>query len=135
MINIANIYKDMKKSILLIVFVIAAICTGVYTYLYRGHRDVAATAATSRFTSSALLAIFQDTDILNDKQALDQVIAVTGRVTAQQDSLLTLDNIVFVQMQQFVRLTANEEVTIKGRCMGYDELLGEIKIDQATIEQ
>lgn len=125
----------MKRSILILVVVIAAAVIGSYTYLYKDHRDVAATAASVRFTPAALLLIFTDNDVINDKQALDQVIAVTGRITAQQDSLLTLDNIVFVQMQQFVRLSINAEITIKGRCMGYDELLGEIKMDQATIEK
>ncbi|MDP5101957.1 MAG: hypothetical protein NWQ09_11580, partial [Nonlabens sp.] len=59
----------------------------------------------------------------------------TGTVTSQQDSMLTLENAVFIQMQKPMKLKLNKQVTVKGRCMGYDDLLQEIKIDQAIIEK
>jgi hypothetical protein len=123
----------MKKALLIFLIAATIITLITYFYLYKGHRDVAETEATSSYTAAALLAVFQDEDLENDKQALDQVINVTGTVSAQQDSLLTLENAVFIQMQKPVKVKLNNQVTVKGRCLGYDGLLQEIKIDQAII--
>lgn len=125
----------MKKVLLIFLIAATVIALITYFYVYKEHRDVAETDATASYTAAALLAVFQDADVENDKRALDQVINITGTVTSQQDSMLTLENAVFIQMQKPMKLELNKQVTVKGRCMGYDDLLQEIKIDQAIIEK
>lgn len=121
-----------KKVLLIIILLVITMATGTYFYLYQGHRDVTTTASVETFDSQMLLGIFQDDDSTNDKRALDQVITVTGTVTSQNGNQVTLDDQIFIQMKEVISLPLSSKVAIKGRCLGYDELLEEIKIDQAT---
>ncbi|MFC4218929.1 hypothetical protein [Flagellimonas marina] len=66
---------------------------------------------------------------------LDQVLEVSGEVTEVAGKSIVLDNRVMVN---FLTDTLNgaqegEELIIKGRCVGFDELLLQVKIDQAQI--
>jgi hypothetical protein len=121
----------MKKNIC-IVFVIVAIM-GIlgYNYLYQDHMDVASSDATSSFTTSELIALFTDNNVSNDTRALDQVIEVSGIASDKTETSITLGDQVFIELSNPRKIELNRPYTIKGRCLGYDDLLEEVKVDQA----
>jgi hypothetical protein len=121
----------MKKYIC-VVFVIVAIM-GIlgYNYLYQDHMDVASSNATSSFTTSELIALFTDNNVSNDIRALDQVIEVSGIASDKTEASITLDDQVFIEFSNPRKIELNQAYTIKGRCLGYDDLLEEVKVDQA----
>lgn len=130
----------MKKTLLLLFAVCLVVFLCGYFYLYQNHRDVSSTEALTSVSSEELLAVFQDTDIANDKEILDQVILVTGVITSKSANSVILDDRIFVEFDDenyksfnYV-LIVNDTCTIKGRCLGYDDLLEEVKIDQAVLE-
>lgn len=118
-----------KLTIFLLLFIAAAVA--IYLYVYQDHRDVAATDASATFTSDSLQAVFTDSDPANDVKTLNAVILVKGTVTSTADSTIVLDHKIYVQLQKKTTFRENQEVTVKGRCLGYDDLLEEVKIDQA----
>lgn len=121
------------KKLVIIIGVIVILLVGGYLYLYQDHRDVAATSASISLTTQELTAIFTDDDLNNDQLVLDQVIEIKGIVTSVNDLEIIVDEVVFIEFLKPVNLTEGSEQKIKGRCLGFDDLLGEIKIDQAII--
>ncbi len=120
-----------KIGLALLVIVVVAICS--YLYLYQDHRDVVATDASVSLNSQELLSVFNDSDIENDQTVLDQVIEIKGEITSINGHTLILDQLVFIEMVNAIDVNEGSTVTIKGRCLGYDDLLGEIKIDQGIL--
>lgn len=129
----------MKKIIVFLIVLFIIIAIAGYFYLYQDHRDVSTTDAVNSFKSSNLVEIFQDADQENDKLILDQVILVSGIATSNSSGSVTLDNKIFIELDSKNYKTSNyvininQSYTIKGRCLGYDDLLDEVKIDQAII--
>lgn len=131
----------MKKIIIFITVIILVIFIGSYFYLYQEHRDVSATTAINTFNSDQLLDVFQDSVIENDKEILDQVILISGVATGASEYSVILDDKIFIEFDQknynasnYV-INKNQTYTIKGRCLGYDDLLEEVRIDQAILEK
>lgn len=65
---------------------------------------------------------------------LDRVLQLSGQVTEVEEASVVLDDRVQIN---FLEAVANsfqpgQELTVKGRCVGYDELLLQVKIDQAS---
>ncbi|WP_124980711.1 OB-fold protein [Nonlabens xiamenensis] len=123
----------MKKILLVVLILIALVGLSGYYFIYQDHRDIASEDAIATYEADELLAIFQDADTENDRDIIDQVIQVQGKITSQESFNITLDNKVFIELAEELSSTNNTVLMIKGRCVGYDDLLEEIKIDQAII--
>ncbi|MFT6095421.1 MAG: hypothetical protein ACJAT0_000636 [Nonlabens sp.] len=121
----------MKKKILLVFFIIVIMGFLGYNFVYQDHRDIASSDATSSFTTSELTALLTDDDASNDVRALDQVIEVSGIATDVKTTSITLNGQVFIELSNAHDTEINQPYTIKGRCLGYDDLLQEVKVDQA----
>jgi hypothetical protein len=121
--------REMKKYIYIVFVAIMGILG--YNYLYQDHMDVASSDATSSFTTSELIALFTDNNVSNDTRALDQVIEVSGIASDKTEASITLDDQVFIELSNPHKMEVNQPYTIKGRCLGYDDLLEEVKVDQA----
>jgi len=122
----------MVKKLLIVLIIIIIIGYLGYNYLYQDHRDVASSKASAIFSSNELLLLFTDNDVKNDVKALDQVIEIKGLITSVDGKMIILNNNIFVEMLDSLHFKKDEFITIKGRCLGYDDMLEEVKIDQAT---
>jgi hypothetical protein len=128
----------MRKKIILFVVLAGAIAIIAYSYLYQDHRDVAATKADYTIEASALSQAF----INDEKQAttayLNKIIEIKGIVKDIDSNVLTLDSNILVDLletptpQEANKLKGSPQ-NFKGRCIGYDNLLEEVRLDQATI--
>lgn len=121
------------KKLAIVIGLIIVLLVGSYFYVYQDHRDVATTSTSISLTTQELTGILTDNDTNNDQSVLDQVIEVTGIVTNVNDTSIILDHVAFIELVKPISVTIGSEQKIKGRCLGYDDLLGEIKIDQAII--
>jgi hypothetical protein len=121
----------MKKKILLVFIIIVVMGFLGYNFVYQDHRDIASSDATSSFTTSELTALLTDDDASNDVRALDQVIEVSGIATDVKTTSITLNGQVFIELSNAHDTEINQPYTIKGRCLGYDDLLQEVKVDKA----
>ncbi|MEO9501272.1 hypothetical protein [Nonlabens ulvanivorans] len=123
----------MIKKILFGFLLIGFIAIIGYNYLYQDHVDVEQSKSSASFTSQVLIELFTDQDLQNDQRALDQIIEVKGKVTNVEKNTIILDEQIFIEMVADEKLKENQLIIIKGRCLGYDELLEEVKIDQAIL--
>lgn len=125
-----------KQVIILIGILVIGAASIVYNFTFNSkHRDIANEEATSTVSAQKLFTDFQNNEALATTKYLDQVIEIKGEITAIEEGELVLSNQIQVRFNGAVMpKVANEgSLTIKGRCVGYDELLEMVKIDQASI--
>ena len=126
-----------KKAITIvaIIAVIAVAAVGFYKgYLYKSARDIGSEEASFSIPAGQLVGDYEKDAVAADKRYLNKTIEVKGNITSVADSVVTIDSVVVCG---FDILPAKEKkaVTVKGRCIGYDELFGEVKLDQCTIKE
>ncbi|MFX0557491.1 hypothetical protein ACOCEA_11880 [Maribacter sp. CXY002] len=66
---------------------------------------------------------------------IDKVIELKGQLTGIAQNYVMLNNTIQVNLLEtgMGSLSIGSDVVVKGRCVGYDDLLEEVKIDQAII--
>ena len=126
-----------------IAFVIAAlliiVSAGIYFYygfLFKEARNIQSEMPDYTISATKLLEDYNADPKKADQLYLNKTIEITGIVTKETDSVLILENTVFCLFSQKVKSALiNNKVTVKGKCIGYDELFQEVKIDQCTINK
>ena len=111
------------------------ILMGIYGYLvYQNENiDVASTISVESLFAQDMLWRFQ---VNEGDDFLNQVVSVTGTVTAAGDSSLLLNNSIYCMMDTPVSGEGfnSETVTIKGRCLGYYQPQKQVQLDHCIIE-
>lgn len=127
----------MKKKTTLTIFIIAIIGLGAYYFynhfLYKEARNIETEEASFSIKSSDFFKEYSSDPTKADSKYLNKTIEITGTVTEVSDSTITLDKKIFCQMTQKANpdLT-NKSISIKGRCIGYDDLFEQVKFDQCN---
>lgn len=116
-----------KRIFSIMVLILTAI--GLYYYTYKDHRDIATEGAVYTDTAVAL----NDSIVQNNEAFLNQTIAVSGVVTFIDDNSIALDDALVAQFENRPAIQLNQQLTIKGRCIGYDDLFEVVVLDQSTI--
>jgi hypothetical protein len=126
--------RALKKKILM-VFVFVGIVLGAYLYLYGNHRDISKETPKYEFTASDLLNAFEIDVSAANALYLNQPVLVQGQITEIEYQALGLDHNVYVSFDKEIDADTKQGnvISVKGRCIGYDELFGLVKIDQAVI--
>ena len=121
--------KQTKLLIALILLILAAYFT--YNYMYQDHRDIKTEEAKITVSASELTAYFTDN---KSEEILNNTVQVSGEVTEIDSKSITLDDSVLCSFDAEVQgVNLNDKITIKGRCIGYDDLFEIAKLDQSTI--
>lgn len=126
----------MKKTSWALLIVLVLVATGIMGYRYvmnGGARDLSQEKPEFTVTSKAISEEF----IANTTQAnikyLEKAVAISGTVTQTEGTVIILDHdIVCVMKSPDPSIKINQKITLKGRLVGYDDLLGEIKLDQCN---
>ena len=127
----------MNKNIKIIgILFVAVLLVGfsVYNYVfYGGARDLASEEVAYSVTSKNITAEFAANILAATTKYSDKAIAVSGIVTAVTDSIVTIDNTIICNFKIPDTNIKNEQaITIKGRLVGFDDLMGELKLDQCS---
>ncbi|TRW22367.1 hypothetical protein FMM05_17835 [Flavobacterium zepuense] len=126
-----------KKGFIVLIVILVMIAAGAffsYGYLYKDVRNISSEDASFKVPASKLISEYAGNQQKADAAYLNKTVEITGKVTQVTDSVLTVDSQVFCGFD--VKPDAgsiNKNVTIKGRVIGFDELFGEVKLDQCTI--
>jgi len=114
-------------------------CGAAYLYngvLYKEARNIEKEEAAHRLAASQLLDAYKRDLSASDQSYLNKTIEVSGKVTQVSDSLLTLDSGITCTFSKMLSENiVGAKVTLKGRCIGFDELMEEVKLDQCTLIQ
>jgi len=121
----------MRKWIVLIILIVIGIIA--YNYIYKEHRDIESEPAEFVLNSTDLVNEFAINPSASEKKYLNKTIEVLGTITELNVQDMTLDNNIFCQFNSKIEVGTSKKINIKGRFIGYDELLGQIKIDQCNI--
>ncbi|WP_130735553.1 hypothetical protein [Flavobacterium sp. J27] len=128
----------MKRNKWILILVILALA-GVfgYNYIYKSHRDISSEKASFSITVGTLANDFKTDENKANEKYLDKTIDVNGTVTSfdSASNLIVIDEVLSATLlekpnQEIVK---DQNITIKGRFIGYDELLEEFKMDQVSI--
>lgn len=127
-----------KKTLLAISFTVAILCS-VYIYTYKPHRDIPSEKANYVVTIAGLESEFESNDSLAYAKYQDKTIELTETVSAIDlpSKGILLGEKVFATFKDGLpkNIVSGKRLKIKGRFLGYDELLGEFKIDQSSVTQ
>nr|AOE10792.1 hypothetical protein [uncultured bacterium] len=123
----------MKKQVK-IVITLVLLLLGVYfayNYMYQDHRDIKEEKAVVLISASELVNYFNEN---NSEKVLNKTVQFSGIITEIDTKNITLDDKVQCSFDAEIKnLNLNETITVKGRCIGFDELFDVAKIDQSSI--
>lgn len=125
----------MRKVILIVLFLLALI--GGYFYIYKEHRNIAKEEVSYDIAVLALFLEYQSNESTANAKYLDKTIVVSGKVSSlnRETQSMVIDEKLFATFLNEIPSTIkpNSQIKIKGRLIGYDSLLEEIKMDQCII--
>lgn len=127
----------MKKKLLYLFLIIAVAAVSLYLYIYKDHRNIATETADFSITVSSLKQEFVANDSIATAKYQDKTIQIAGMLTNidAENKSITVDEKLFATFTQNLpkELSVNKPIKIKGRFLGYDDLLEEFKMDQTAI--
>lgn len=127
----------MKKKTILISIVLLLVLVVIvgYNYVFQGHRNIAKEQSEFVLAANLLIEEFANEPELSQTKYLNKTIEISGAVTNMDSNTLTVSEKVFCQFISTIDPAANlnEQITVKGRFIGYDDLLEEIKLDQCIV--
>jgi len=130
--------KKNRNKILLLFALSTAIIGGIlFFYVYKEHRDISSEDASFAISVDELHKQFQTNDSLANASYADQTILVSGLVTSfdPEKNALIVDEKLFLTFNsnEVLNLKPQQPVKIKGRFVGYDDLMEELKMDQCQL--
>jgi hypothetical protein len=124
----------MRKYWILIAIVIMAIVS--YNYLYKEHRNIESEKANYSLTAQQIDLEFRNDLKNSENKYLNKTIEISGVVSEINETEITINDRIFCQFSEKItqqEIKLNSKISIKGRFIGYDDLLEQIKLDQCTI--
>ena len=129
----------MKKKILITVAILLVLAFGIYKYMYKEHRDIATEKVTYSVSVDDIYTTFQVNEKSANAKYLDKTIEIYGKITNidLQNKIITVDEKLLARFTNGIQsdLKLQNFIALKGRLTGYDDLLGEIQMDQCIIKQ
>ncbi|MEN8702912.1 MAG: hypothetical protein ABF265_06925 [Polaribacter sp.] len=121
----------MKKNRIkfLIVLVISIILLYPFYKLFKEPGGIETKKIYSAYSAKDLLLKVEK----NDTFWSTKIVKINGLITAIGKKGITLDNKIYCQFNESLnikQLQTNTTITLKGRIIGYDDLLEELKLDQ-----
>lgn len=124
----------MKRKIVFLIVMLGLVAGAYigYKYLYKDHRNIENEVSVLEVEADELQLMF-----LNNQTnaVLDKTVTVGGTITEIEGNSITIDDKVHCSFDHRIdQLNVGDQVRVKGRCIGYDDLFEIVKLDQATIQ-
>jgi hypothetical protein len=119
-------------TVLIVLGTIAFFGARYYAYNF-GKRDVQSEEAKFTVTSATIVNEFVTNIELSNKKYLEKPVVISGKVTSVNGNNVILDETVNCIFEKFdPSIKKQKTILVKGRVIGYDDLLGELKIDMCN---
>ncbi len=120
----------MKKFIIIVLLLISFLG---YKYAFRAPKDIS--KATPKFTVEAvqLAEKFSKNIVSADSIYKNKVIEVKGLITEIDGNSFTLNEKIFCKFPEKITAKLNDNITVKGLYIGYDDLFEIVKLDQCSM--
>lgn len=129
--------KSMKRNWIALIIVLIITTVIGYNYVYQDHRDIENEQTEFTMSSVEINQLFSKNSVAAEQKFLNKTIEVSGLITDISSNDITIDDKIFCQFSNNLEtsLNKNEKVKIKGRVIGYDDLLEQVKLDQCSINK
>jgi len=127
----------MKRNWIALIIVLIITTVIGYNYVYQDHRDIENEQTEFTMSSVEINQLFSKNSVAAEQKFLNKTIEVSGLITDINSNDITIDDKIFCQFSNNLEtsLNKNEKVKIKGRVIGYDDLLEQVKLDQCSINK
>ena len=109
----------------------------IYNTYNKPHKDFNKSPFEVTIESKELISLYQDNTDNANARFLDKILLVKGNITNIESDIIILDNGIVCTLDPSQAVTEethlNKNISVKGRCIGYDDLLEEIRIDHSFI--
>jgi hypothetical protein len=126
-----------KKVKIIILMVVAIGLIGFFAYNYVMHggaRNLTTEKTNFTVTSESIMSEFITNIEKANKKYLEKAVAIKGKITASDGNEVILEEVVICSFKnQDLSIKKGQTVTVKGRVVGYDDLMGELKLDQCFV--
>ena len=124
--------KTTKKIILIAILAIGLTGASSYYYvMHGGERNLSTEDTAYTVTSKNIVNEFATNVDVSNKKYLEKAIAIKGTITKITGKEVIIDNTIVCNLKELdATIQKNQVITLKGRVVGYDDLMGEIKLDQ-----
>jgi len=126
-----------KKVLLILSFIALVVFCFINFYVYKDHRDINSESASFTISVTQLHDEFVKDANAGTKKYADKTIETYGTITSLdlESNTIVLDEKLSATMVDKISgdLKVNQKIKIKGRFVGYDDLLEELKMDQCKI--
>jgi hypothetical protein len=126
-----------------VIFSVITVCTVllvfmlVKNFIYQSHRDIANENTFKQFSTKQFLDAFKENETIFLKTYVNQTIAIYGNTMELdfENQIVLIDGKIAARFIDFNPATKNnnQKTVIKGRFVGYDDLLEEFQMDQCVI--
>lgn len=124
----------MRKWAIILILILILAFVG-YNYLYQDHRDINKEQPEYIVSSTSINDEFLKNSVSSEKKYQDKTIIVSGIISELNQNSVTLDSKVFCQFSKILNRSVkiNTKIKIKGRFIGYDDLIEQVRLDQCFI--
>lgn len=133
--------KSLKKvlivlSIIIVVGIVAFPSIKNYMVYNFGKRDVKSEEAAFTLKTKDIVAEFTTNEATANKKYLEKPVAISGVITSVNDKEVVIDEVAICNFTTAdATLKVGQTVTVKGRVVGYDDLMGGVNLDQCSINK
>lgn len=123
------------KIILFSAMAIGLIGFVAYNYImFGGARNLSTEKTDFTVSSAAIMDEFRGDIESANKKYLEKAVAITGTVSNANRTEVVIDNTIICSLKnEDSSVKKGQTVTVKGRLVGFDDLMGELKLDQCFI--
>ena len=122
------------KIIGILLLVVLLVAISINYVFHGGARDLATEQTEFNVSSKDIILEFASNITKATNKYSDKAISISGKVTAVSDSVVTIDHTIICNFKSPDTSIKNDQlISVKGRLVGFDDLMGELKLDQCSI--
>lgn len=125
-----------RNKIIAVIFLVLVLTVFLgYQYVYQDHRNISTEEVSYELTKNDLDEFYNSNSENANKKYLDKTILLVGIVTSidKANSSFLVDEKINCKFNNDFDVTISSIVSVKGRFIGYDELLDEYQMDECSI--
>ena len=128
----------MKTKGFILAIIVISIGYLSYNYMYQEHRNILEEKASFSMSSARLYSIFNNSSTESHKEYLNKIIEFDGLVNSINEGLLVIKPSIVCKLDSnfsVANLNVGDSLLLKGRCIGFDDLFMEVKMDNVSFKQ
>ncbi|WP_310558995.1 OB-fold protein [Flavobacterium sp.] len=128
--------KKIKIVLTIIILLTLVLIVGYKYAMNKGARNIDEEETSFSTTSKDINSEFSENIDLANKKYLEKAIEISGIVTSVKNHDVIIDNTTICSLKSIdASIKVDQNVIMKGRVVGFDDLMGELKLDQCFIKK